>query len=447
MTEENQADVERRDRRRDTALFVTLAATLSVGPPLGLGWLAGTLDPSWHWGDWMAQTTQVVTGLIFFGLAMLVGRRGERRAEALANSELITSMGALSMSSARSFAGHDAQALRIAADARAALQHYSRASRAEQSKLVAKITDSYSDLTFGTFARAHALPRSVWTGLKDGAADLVDDARTLADGYGARATVRRTELQSMIHHITFAVSVGQAIIRQSQLTGTQSRQLTKIASNDTNTLDRLNRLRMLYRRELTVIADWNVLLRAHQHIVCSVYIHDPTATSDWLTPWYLEYSNDRATLTPVNVRNDKLAEPARHDRIDYSPGIPVYPQPVMHGSIPQGLRTKGIENQVRLLRKAVVPTVCVLTYELICGDGRSRRLVLDGNHRLAAAHHIAKSDPSSPTRILEFRITENEVIDTECHRTFHADTSSDKDSDWEWKGFTPDVGTIRAAFF
>ncbi|MEV4282080.1 hypothetical protein [Actinoplanes xinjiangensis] len=446
MTVEKKADVERRDRRRNTALFVTLAAVLSVGPPLGLGWLAGTLDPAWHWGDWMAQTTQVVTAIIFFGLAMLVGRRGDRRAEALANSELITSMGALSMSSARSFAGHDAQALRIAADARAALQHYSRASRAEQSKLAAKITDSYSDLTFGTFARAHALPRSVWAGLKDGAADLVNDARALADGYGAHDTDRRAELQSMIHHITFAVSVGQAIIRQSQLTGAHSRQLTRIAGKDTDALDRLNRLRMLYRRELTVIAEWDVLLRAHQHVVCSVYIHDPTATSDWLAPWYLKRSDDRATLTPVNVRNDKLTEPARHDRIDYSPGIPVYPRPVTFGGLPPGLRTKGIENQVRLLRKAIVPTVCVLTYELICGDGRTRRLVLDGNHRLAGAHQIAKSDPSSSMRILEFRITENEVIDTECHRAFRADASSDKDGDWVWKGFTPDVGTIRAAF-
>ncbi|MBL8929926.1 MAG: hypothetical protein JNL54_07380 [Kineosporiaceae bacterium] len=434
-------------RRGRIAGLVIVGILVCVGPPLLLAALAITREPEeWHWNDWVAQITQVVTGLIFFGFAWFLGRSSEQRAEALANAELITSMGALAMSSARSHAGQDSQALRIGADARAALQHYPRAERDEQSKLIEKIVDSYSDLVFGTFSRAAGLPRSIRDGLRDSAEDLVDDAERLVSGYASKRPERRSELQQMARHVQFAVNVGAEVRRSVAVpvAVNHSRSLDDLwahaGGRDHSLRERLDTLRLLYRRELTVLHDWSVLLNAREGVLCDAAIHHVESTAGWLAPWYLARAGD-GSLMPVSVTGGMLGdEPARLDRIPPSSDLPLHPRPMVHGALPEGVRSASIEAHVKLLRAASPVTVCVLTYELRCDDGQQRRIVLDGNHRLAAAWRIARAADDKveklPITVLEFRLGETRPLRDRVLRGPQG----------EWEGFTPDVAMIRSAW-
>ena len=451
MPEESEQRRDQLRRRAGTAVFFLVAAALAIGVPLLLAWLAILRDPrGWGWSEWVAQLTQILTGVIFFGLAWFVGRGGDRRAQASANAELITSMGALSMSSARSYAGNDAQALHIGADARAALQHYPRARYQEQVKLVQKIIDSYSDLSFGTFCRAQGLPRSTWNGLCDSAADVVLDTRALAESYARRSPARRQDLEQMLEHVEFAVSLGRQARSQGRdhdgmIVPGHPRILEKIWIGPDGTVcptrDRILRLKRLYRRELTVVHDWGVLLVQPERVHCSATLYDVADSGEWYAPWYLQRVGETGALEPVNVHGQALGdEAARYDQVPDRPDTATYPQPLRHSKLPGGLREPAIENQVTLLENSPSVTLCVLSYELICDDaGHRRRIVLDGNHRLAAARRIADRNHDLRLRVLEFLIRENERVEDEVRRPVEY-------PDWAWQGFTPDIEVARSAW-
>lgn len=449
MADLQEDDGHRRQGRHAKLVWLTLAAAIiSVGPPLLLAWLGIVREPhEWHWNDWIAQLTQIVTGLIFFGLAWFIGRSSENRSLAIANAELITSMGALSMSSARSYAGHDAQALRIAADARAALQHYPRADRREQRKLIESITDAYSDLAFGTFTRAQALPRSIWDSLHVGATDVLTDTTSLIKSYHSRRPARN-ELQQMLDHICFVRNLGMAVRKYGtvRISSNGSRKLNEVwkRSDKSNYLlvERLAHLQLLYRRELTVIADWDVLINELDGVRCEAVLRDIAETDGWLSPWYVVRLDDR--LEPVNVRRERLSirDEALIGNLDESPGVNLYPKPLFHSDLPKGFRFGAIQSHVDVLHRSLPVTVCVLTYEVCCNDGQARRVVLDGNHRLASARVVAQQvstdEEPAVVRVLDFQISENQQITT---------PAIDKRlPDWKWNGFTPDVDVIRNAW-
>ncbi|MFI5955722.1 hypothetical protein [Cryptosporangium sp. NPDC051539] len=427
------------------------AAIISVGPPLLLAWLGIVREPDeWHWNDWVAQVSQIVTGLIFFGLAWFVGRSSENRSLVSANAELITSIGALSMSSARSYAGHDAQALRIAADARAALQHYPRADWREQQRLLASITDAYSDLTFGTFTRAQGLPRSIWDGLYVGAGDVLDDVEKLVERYPGKHPAR-AELEQMLDHICFVRNLGAAVRENGALQRTTAgpRPLTEIwqkpgGNGRYSPAERLMHLRRLYRRELTVVADWSVLEREPDAVVCGAVLRDIADSDTWLSPWYVVEENGH--LEAVNVLHQPLGnrDVALTGSFDASARVNLFPRPLFHSILPAGFRTAAIQSHVDVLESSLPVTVCVLTYELICADGVRRRVVLDGNHRLAAARVIAErlSADGEPAvvRVLDFEICERKAIDTP------AASELEELKDWKWNGFTPDIDNVRGAW-
>ncbi|WP_203989015.1 hypothetical protein [Sphaerisporangium rufum] len=426
------------------------AMLLAAGGPLLLAWLAISREPKqWHWNDWVNQFTQIAAGVIFFALASLFGRKSEKRSEALANAELITSMGILSTSSARAYAGNDAQAIRIAADARAALQHYPRARYEEQCRLISKIVDSYSDLVFGTFSRADGLPRSIWAGLLAGAVDVIADAQQLADRTGRRHHSRKRQLVDMVEHVRFAIDMGGELREADEVvtrtpTGTSPpRDLEEVWRKEyggsSESLSRVSRLEVLYRRELTVAHNWNVLKENAEKLKCSAALHDIWDTDDWFSPWFVRRLGN-GLLEAVNVVGHSLAnEPARFDRIPDTPQVPVHPIPLKHSEIPRGMRDTTIANHCRVLETAAANTICVLTYRVKCFDRIPRRIVLDGNHRLAAARRLAASPGArlQPIRVLEFLIDEHERLDLMM-------PPPEDFKYWKWHGFTPDVQVVRS---
>ena len=361
-------------------------------------------------------------------------------------------MGTLSTSSARAYAGNDAQSLRIAADARAALQHYPRARYLEQHKLTEKVIDSYSDLIFGTFSRADGLPRSIWTGLRDGAADVIADAENLAKTASRRHSTRREELRSLAEHISFAIKIGSEVRRpgesfEAQVALGTPRILESVwertDGSRSSSEERIAQLQIVYRRELTVVSDWNLLRKKAVCVHCSAMLYDVRDTNEWLSPWYVARAEGK--LNPVSVRGRSLGdEAARFDQIPDIEGLPVHPKPLQHAEVPPGMREAAIGNHRSILEETSTTTVCALTYRVKCHDGQERRVVLDGNHRLAAARRLVKmraatNTEHAPVRVLEFSIAETERLDdlTEI---------SDEFPGWSWRGFTPDVEAVRSAW-
>ena len=456
---------------------IVIVFALSVGMPLVIAeayrrWL----HADWEGDDWGALAISMWLSAGFFGLALLVGRKGQQRAEAVANGTLVTSMGSLAMSSARSFAGENEQALRIAADARAALQHYAFAGRSEQRALVATVEDSYSDLAFGTFSRADALPRSVWDELCHGAAAVQQDAEALRKKLHWWQKDRKGELAAMAANVRFVLRVGQEVRGSSGLTENcvlvdvwrkgARKDDEEPDAPDAERLtpdDQVQRLQCLYRRELTVVKLWDVLHTAVRAsppgLTCSVeLLHDLRVAKSWHAPWYVKLDARDGLFKPVNVQGVGLAEAAATDELAQDQSLPLYPEALEHGSVPEGMRTTAIGNLRRLLQGRQPTTVCVLVYDLLpearylsFSQRRGKRVVLDGNHRLAAALSIydeavkaartsgKEAEFSSPVRVLAFVISENRPIDAGA-----ADPENYKG--WNWRGFTPDIGLIRGTW-
>jgi hypothetical protein len=485
---------------------ILLAATLSALVPWLLGlWFERRSDGQWGRDDWGAVVISAWLSFLFFGLALFVSRKGQRRALAVANAELITSMGSLAMSSARSFAGHDHQALRIAADARAALQHYPNASPAEQSALITTVEDSYSDLAFGTFSRADSLPRSVWDQLCEGAAAVQREADALAKSLHWWRLSQKQELAGMAANIRFVLRIGQEIREAGHLRGdivltdvwrkgprrlqeqTGEPLLGGIRADGASDVvagggpeversagptdpeiltpdEQLQRLQCLYRRELTVVKQWDVLHKAVRRqqqpgddtasgpaVTCSVRLINDVGTAEgWCAPWYVKLNASTGRYEAVNVQRRSLDEAARKDDLmPYEP-LPVYPKPLRHGHLPPGLRTRRISNLRALLKREGPLTVCVLLYEMRAGS-EVRRVVLDGNHRLAAALENRRAaeeareegrdaDVPPPARLLAFVITERWPVDDPAE-------NKEQFENWKpWLGFTPDIGLIRGTW-
>lgn len=457
-----------RTRRGGRSSRRALAATglLAFVLPITIGIVAQWLEPvQWRWDDWASLITSVLLGSLFFVLALIVGGEGTRRGRGVADAELLTSIGALQMSGARSFAGSDQQALRIAGDARAALQHYPNAGADEQKSLVATIEDTYSDLAFGTFCRADALPRSVWDQLGAGARAVAKEARDLALRLDRKSVAQRQQLNQLADNVCFALSIGHQIRKMHQPSlGGKQRILRcswdgKDAKSDEadsppeHDLTRKERLRCLYRRELTVKKDWDLLFRSSSSVDCSVVLQDLAGTEQWCAPWYV--TDSPPPLRPVSVLLGPLGEAAALDVLVDRPGLDRYPNPIRHGAVPRGMRSEGIANLCDLLRRSEIATVCVLVYDVIVDEHTTTRLVLDGNHRLAAARALAKerragwrrltrSRPVTDIRVLAFVLSESEPLN---------DPAQDRDPEVppdrrfpNWQGFIPDIGLVRGTW-
>ncbi len=432
----------RRGQRSWRVPLVAVALLLSgAGLPTIVGLIADRADPSqWHADDDAALVMSVALATWFFALAYMIDRDGQRRGRAVADAALITSIGELQLSSSRSFAGSDSHALRVSCDARAALQHYTRAGDNEQTALTNAILEAYSDLAFGTFCRSHELPRSVWKELHKGAGELVAACQAVADSCrGHHAPGQREALRNIADHVSFVAGLGDVIRGEVPFGGVDAP--TGVLAGNIN----LQQLRTLYKRELTVVHRWDLLSKKNASFRLEAL--SPHTTDDWMAPWYVERERGRHAR-PVNVEGRALSEWARQDRLIVNSRTRSYSQgglvAVRHGSLPKGMRTHAIKRLQKMFESAAINTICVLAYEFESGGGRSR-FVLDGNHRLAALRRAqARASMLRPedefwrsSRVIAFVICEQLPVVTETA------FGGDEYTDWNWWGFTPDIGLIR----
>lgn len=440
--------------RPRVALTVTATVALMV---VGLAALAARqTSDQWLEDDWAALVISVALGASFFVLAGLVNREADARArvsharaQAVADSVLVSTLGALATASARSLAGFDQQTLRIAADARAALKHYSLASSGVRKGLCKSIIDAYSDLAFAVMSRADNLPRSFWNQLRDGIDKLVDEATTVGESLHETSNPDDFTLSNVAAHAAFVGSIGDGIRRAKprnciKLNLKWGREHTGEAYG--HSVAALERLKTLYRHELTVKHNWKVLTEDPRGVNCQVLVFDITRVDEWYTPWYV-LPDARGTLRPVNVDGAQLNEVASKDRLRCDPSheCPHWPEPLKHGHIPEGMREAGIERLSKVLTRPGERgvTVVVLAYDVRVSSNSKQRIVLDGNHRLAAARALAQqlapsaggTDPK--IRVLTFLLGETRAVTTP--------SASDGADGWSWPGFTPDVARLREA--
>jgi hypothetical protein len=449
------------------ALVVLFLATVTVAL------IAAVEDrDNWTLSDWANLLISLALSLYFLLLAQYLNRNAQNRAEAVADADLLTSLGRLAMNSARSLDSAAGPALRVAADSMAAIEHYDAAPEATRRQLARAVEDAYIDLAFSTIARADSLARSVWMRLCEGTASLIKALDHLA--YDPTGRELNRDLVDACSHICFVEALGRAIhdysgapldrvdsvpldvwdpSRLPESVG-RSHRITQLGT----TTYRLDRFKTLYRHELTVKHNWDILHDSPDLLTCAVELVDVAKTADWLAPWYVHPEEDK----PVNVLRGDLNERAKHDELHVTAETPRWPKALQHGRLPGGMRTAGIESLCRLLESQGSPTICVLAYDIVVETGVTMRVVLDGNHRLAAARKVSLGPASEPAqnarrfRVLAFVLRETEAV---LHASANGGPSPldrwTNDMDFKhpdgepvgpYRGFTPDLSLLRGSW-
>jgi hypothetical protein len=456
-----------------TACCVLLIALV---PPMGAGMWQDATSSAWNLKDWVALSAGVWTALWFLVLAGVLSLDVQRRTEAVADAEVSKTIGSLALAGSRSMTGEDPIALTIPSDALAALEHYEVASRDHQQTLVSAIQVAITDVIFGTVCRADSLPRSVWERLCGGTRHLQKRLAALAEAEPVE------DLRSQLHEtgalVRLCYELGTALrgehwtldsggrIDLSHVMRRSSEEWAR-ADRCTDTTRALKVLERLYAQELAVVRDWGVLRRcddrgveAEPDVDLLVSLESIDRAKEWFAPWYVARREDGASdqdkLRAVNVNNQPLDEAASRDVVPVSDGLPEWPVPLRHGQIPDHLRQRAVDKAHMLLERQTRPgTICVLLYELApsAPDASPKRLVLDGNHRLAGAVRLASRDPNpsdahtgrpsdQDPRVLAFTIRERVPIVDEATDVRRSSRGTDH---WHWRGFTPDVENLRLA--
>ncbi len=406
--------------------------------PLGLGFLFQALaGGEWHWDDWASIILSILLGALFFRLAAMVDRENQQRLKTTANAVLHTTIGALKTMGVRNALRAQEHALRVSTDALAALEYFDLAEEDVRRRLIDEIEAAYSNLAFGALSRGTWLPKSTWNQIQRGADEVKAKLEKL------EAFRDDSSLGALGSHITCVVKTATKL---------RSKGFSAITPDAPVLVAHLKveELRCLYRNELTVIHDWDIL--DNETVTCSVELVEATATKDWYTPWYVTRS--KGEWKPTNVKNEPLREEAAQDRIEYEGALPEWPIPLKVGEVPPGMRERAIQRMTDLIEQEGSGVVPALVYELADANART---ILDGNHRVVAAVRLAAAirpgnrphgsfaaGAAGPDRVhqakgsfvLAYVIKEKEPIVTKFSR-----------SDWgDCEGFTPDVWQLREAF-
>lgn len=414
---------------------------------------------NWTVADWISMLIAIAVGIYFFILSLFVGNDAQKRARAVANAALITSAGSLGANGARSILGSAESALKVSVDSRAALQHCRYADPSARKDLLEAIVDAYNDLMFSIFFDGRSSSRSVFDRLVSGVDDVVVELRKVA----TRDIVDDDPeyVQEVIEHLKFIRSLSKSVrqfpwsncgdveVRSVEFDwGDGGGEAVGRAPDQREEYGeamrkRLARLEMLYRRELTVAHNWSKLSENARFIDCRVEIVDCLATADWAAPWYVADRGD-GIFGPVSYDKSRLAEQSEFDTVEVRENTPVWPSPVRHGSLPAGLRESEIEKFVNFIDTQNYSSIVVLVYELGQTDDekRSTRLVLDGNHRLAAARRKAQTSSGNESAVLQ---NGHQVIAFVIREIGLDGYEGICDSSKVLEGFNPDVDQLKDA--
>jgi hypothetical protein len=397
-----------------------------------IGVIAHARDPQqWQADDWGATALAVLLGSGFLILAQWLQRSADRRSAALADSALRAHIGSMISSSLLSFAT-GGQAIDVGRHALAAMPLFDIATPRGRTEFLDALERSYGSITLNVFPDNGALPLATCTRLHEDGEQLVRELGEAA-GRPSNGDVRARLLE-----------VRDFVGRCMELERWYRDEST---AKPAPALD-VALLERLYRQELRVYRAWSDPTVAQDDPMVTVTLREVEVTelSRAFSPWYLRRREDTDEYLEVDysakVRPD--AQPFRSER-----PLAEYSVPLRHATV-LGLGDKLHHNAITKMRdlldaEARRPTITVFLYRLARGG---HTVVLDGNHRLAAALRLARErarvgDPIP--RAFVFELQEG-TRTPEAHQPPESGAKvPEAQRDKEWTGFNPDVHFIRQA--
>lgn len=336
--------------------------------------VARSVEPSqWRSDDWASLAMAVLLAVLFFVIAQVLQARQTaaeertRRRElalqaAVADGILVERTGLVTINALRTRdvtqRTSDFCALSIANDALAAMPLFRLATAARQTEFLDSVRGGYSALVLNSFSRGRELPRAVADHLVSGAHALEGQ---LSGSVGHAATVHE-EVQA-------AVATTRSHVRACREWAELWRdpRTTRVPSS-------VAFVREIYEPELRVHRRWKASGVAR--LDAEIIRRDLDWLGDCYSPWYLRRSG--RGYVEVNYRG-AIENAGRISARQPS----VWPVPLRHRAVSRlvAMRRDGIDLMRRYLAQADWPGFSVLVYEV----SPEHRILLDGNHRTAAA--------------------------------------------------------------
>ena len=360
------------------------------GASLAAAVVAQRLEPSeWQYDDWAALSMAVFLAVLFFFLAQLVQRREmamearlRERERALsaaqADGALVERTGLISINAmkTRDVTSRTADHWTISNDALAALPLFELASPERRREFLSSVRGGYSALALNAFNRGADVPRAVSAHLLSGAEQLEHRLLEIA----ARADDDLAgEMRETARHLALCGEWANAWRRP-----------------DTDRVEAsVSFLRDVYEPELLVHRNWTAAgtdqLRA-KIVRCDL---------DWLSlchaPLYVRRRAEGHIEVNYQGHDENLAQLGDRDWRSW-------PVPLSHATVAtlDALRRRPIDRMRRCLDLAAWPGFSVLVYEI----SPAHRVVLDGNHRTAAALRARRAGSTADVSVTAFVLVE-----------------------------------------
>jgi hypothetical protein len=196
-------------------------------------------------------------------------------------------------------------------------------------------------------------------------------------------------------------------------------------------------LQALYRRDLLVHHNWSApgaeLMQGSVEAHSSVF-----DLSEYYSPWYI--SREDGGLLDVDYTGTPRAP---HILQQDEPQLPAWPKPIQHKQVlGTGFRSRSIAHMREVLKMSSPRGMALLAYEL--PDGR--RLILDGNHRLAAALQLARDGKWHIPDLLPPLVVVFVLHEMSGHPPQgESQRRTSSGALQQWTGFNPDVELLRRA--
>lgn len=404
--------------KRTTAVVLVLTVCFGAAV-VAVALIARSDDPAnWRSDDWAAAAITCLIGALFGVLAWIIQRRQGQLIDAVANGKLRETSGTIVTDSLRTLTGPVDLSLHVAREARAAMPLFELAGTPEQEELLQAIVDGYGALMLNTFPRTGLLPRSSLERLR-------------SDGRALAADLRSSHSASSSHYSAAQVA---AFIDECLDIEAAGRLFVDRVHQAAHRPIELGQLKLLYgKRDLRVLHKWDA--DHMQETSCVVEFHqDLEQFAGYYAPWYIDPAGRCEVDFTGVIRSDTCVLDDSDTRV-----LPRFPVPLTHAQVraTTRFRKSSIDMMGAVLRDtfsngAMSPSFALLAFELPTGE----RLVLDGNHRLAAAMRRFV-DLDRPSLVYVFVVRQGHNASTS--------PTTRSDGGQEFDGFNPDVNHLRAA--
>jgi hypothetical protein len=395
---------------------VVLFVGLVVGVCVATGVIAKNAAPAqWQPADWANVVLAGGLGFAFFFLAVLLGRGQARQARALADSALHDHIGNIVAGGLLSRTGGAGRSVEVGRHALAALPLIDIASADMQARFLSAIEQAYSGLALNVFPNNDALPRVLCDQLHEDGRELV---AWLGEASGRWRNIRN-----------------QAALGDVKDLIARCLELEKWYRKDGDPpVISVEELRRLYERELQVYSCWKDP-RVKESDVC-VYICPVNELRDAFSVWYVKDKPQR--YTEVDYAGQQRTGLGECLHFECACDLELHPTPLQHdvvSKLPQ-MRRDGVKKMQRLMRALETSTITVFVHRLATGE----RVVLDGNHRLAAA---LRWQGERVPRAIVFELRERPGAGAVKPEKHQPPGEALDHGQKEWIGLSPDIQNVR----